>query len=81
MIKPRAYKGVNEKESLWVTFHVPENVLGKWGNEPTHSQMSSHFGNWNLDELLIFQRDILGVKIHWIEKTFIPLESSWNIAI
>jgi len=40
-----------------------------WGNEPSHSQMSSHFGSWNLNGLFNFQKAILGVK-------FIGLKSS-----
>jgi len=37
------------------------------GNEPPHSQMSSHFGNWSPNGLLNFQEAIVGVKTHWIE--------------
>jgi hypothetical protein len=47
-----------------------------WKNEPTHSQMGSHFGSWSLDGLPNFHRGILKDKIHWIKKLFIPLESS-----
>jgi hypothetical protein len=45
-----------------------------WGNEPSHSQMNSHFGSWNLDGLLNLQRAISRVKIHYVETFFIPLE-------
>jgi hypothetical protein len=37
-----------------------------WGNEPTHSQVDSHFESWNLYEVTNIQRAIWGVKIHWI---------------
>jgi hypothetical protein len=61
--------------------------LGVWecermrGHEPPHSQVSSHFGNWNPDELPNLQRAILRVKTHWIEKLLISLESSWNLDV
>jgi hypothetical protein len=46
-----------------------------WGNEPTHSQVGSHFGNWNPTRLPNPQRAISGVETHWIEKSFIPLKN------
>ncbi len=49
------------------------------GNEPPHSQMNSHFGNFSSNGLPNFHRAIVGVKTHWIEKFFISLESSWNV--
>jgi hypothetical protein len=52
-----------------------------WGNEPSHSQVGSHFGSWIPNGLLNFQKAILRVKTHWIEEFFIPLESSWNIYV
>jgi hypothetical protein len=50
-----------------------------WGNEPPHSQVSSHFGRWSPNRFLNFQRVIAGVETHWIEDFFISLESSWNV--
>jgi len=47
-----------------------------WGNEPTHSQVDSHFGTWSPNRLLNLQRMIVGIKTHWSEKFLIPLESS-----
>jgi hypothetical protein len=44
------------------------------GNELTHSQMSSHFGNWSPDGFQNVQREIIGVKTHWINKVLISLE-------
>ncbi len=35
-----------------------------WGNEPSHSQINSHFVNWSHDGLLNFWRAIVGVKTH-----------------
>jgi hypothetical protein len=43
--------------------------------------MSFHFGSWSPDGLLNFQRTIVGVKTHWIQKFVITLESSWNIDV
>ncbi len=51
------------------------------GNEPSHSQASSHFGSWSFDGLSNLQRAISGVKTHWIEDLLIPLESSWNLYV
>jgi hypothetical protein len=47
-----------------------------WGNEPSHSQMSSHFGSWSPDGFLNLQRVILGIKTDWIMVFLISLESS-----
>jgi hypothetical protein len=52
-----------------------------WGNEPTHFQKDSHFGNYSPYKVLNAQRIILKVKVHWIEKLFTPLESSWNLNV
>jgi hypothetical protein len=38
-------------------------------------------GSWSLGGLLNLQREIEGVKTHWIEVFFISLESSWNANI
>jgi hypothetical protein len=43
--KARACKGAGWKGSPWVIFHFLGSVWRVWGNEPTHSQMGSHFGN------------------------------------
>jgi hypothetical protein len=51
------------------------------GNEPPHSQMSFHFGNWSPDGLSNLQKEILGVKTQLIEKFFMLLESSWNVDV
>ncbi len=47
-----------------------------WENEPPHSQVNSHFGNWSPNGLSNLQRVISGVKTHWIEYLFIWLKSS-----
>jgi hypothetical protein len=47
-----------------------------WGNKPSHSQGSSHFGSWNPSGLSNFQRTNARVKTPWIEKILIPLEIS-----
>jgi hypothetical protein len=52
-----------------------------WGNEPSHSQMNSHFGSWIPNGFPNFQRVIARVKIYWIEKFLISLESSWSVNV
>jgi hypothetical protein len=52
-----------------------------WKNEPSHSQVSSHFGNWSPNGVPNFQRTIVGVNTHWIEEFFISLERFWNVDI
>jgi hypothetical protein len=52
-----------------------------WGNEPSHSQVSSYFGSWTLNRFSNFQKMITGVKTHWIEAFHISLESSWNVNV
>ncbi len=52
-----------------------------WSNEPSHYQVNSHFGSWSPNGLPNFQKAILGVKTHWIEKFFISSESFWNIHV
>jgi hypothetical protein len=41
--KARAYKSASQERSPGVTFHVPGSTK-EWGNEPSHSQRNSHFG-------------------------------------
>jgi hypothetical protein len=48
------------------------------GNEPPHSQVSSHFGSWSPDGLSTFQKMIVRVKTHWIEKFLVSLKISWS---
>jgi hypothetical protein len=45
-----------------------------WGNEAPHSQVSSHFGSWNLDGFMNHHRAIVRVKTHWIKKFLISVE-------
>jgi IS5 family transposase len=53
MTKARAYKGVNKEGRPRVTSHAPRNVGECEGmNEPSHSQVSSHFESWSLERLL-----------------------------
>jgi len=82
-IKARACKGAGQKWALESHFML----LGMWecgrvwGNEPSHFQVSSHFGSWSPDGLPYFQIAIVGVKTHWIEEFFISLEKSWNLVV
>jgi hypothetical protein len=43
--KAMAYKGVGQEWSPRVAFHAPKECGRMWGNEPLHSQVSSHFGS------------------------------------
>jgi hypothetical protein len=52
-----------------------------WGNESSHSQMNSHFGNWSPNGLPNLQTEILGVKTHYIKEFLISLKSSWNLNV
>jgi hypothetical protein len=58
VIKARACKGAGQEKSPRVTYHAPGNV-GEWKNEHSHSQMSSHFGNWSFDGLPNLQKIIV----------------------
>ncbi len=49
--KARACKGAGQEGSLGVTSHALESGRKVWRNEPSHSQVSSHFGSWSLDGL------------------------------
>jgi hypothetical protein len=49
-----------------------------WGNEPTHSQVGFHVGNWGHDGLLNFLKIISRVKPNWIKNFLISLKRSWN---
>jgi len=37
--------------------------FGSWSPDG----MNSHFGSWNPDGLSNFQKEVIGVKTHWIE--------------
>ncbi len=52
-----------------------------WGNIPLDSQRNSHIGNWSSSGLPNLQRVIAGVKIQWIEESFISMEISWNLDV
>jgi len=45
-----------------------QECMKVWGIEPSHSQMSSHFGRWSLNGLPNFQSIIAKVKTHWIKE-------------
>ncbi len=68
--KAKAWKGVVRECNPGITFAF----LGVWGNEPTYSQMDSHFENpYGASN---FQKGISKVKTHCIKKLFISLERS-----
>jgi hypothetical protein len=72
MTKARACKVANQEGNSGITSNVPRNAK-VWGNEPSHSQMNSHFGNWSHNGLRIFKRRLqeskpIGLKnklYHW----------------
>ncbi len=75
--KARACKGVGQEWSPRVTSHAPGNV-GKCEG------MNLHIPKWTLVMgigLSNFQKTILGVNFHWIEKFLISLEISWNLNV
>ncbi len=57
----KACKGVCQEGSMGVTFRAPGNV-GEC--ERSHSQVNSHFGNWNPNGFPNLQRAIARVKTH-----------------
>lgn len=75
--KAKAWQSAGRKCNLGVTF----TLVGKWGNESTHSQVDSYFGSWNPYGVLNFQRGISRVQTHWIKELLIPLESFWTLDI
>jgi len=78
--KARVCEGAGQKWTRESHFMLPR-VQKSWGNEPPHSQVSSHFESWSPNGLSNLQRVITGVKTYWIEKFLISLESSWNINV
>jgi hypothetical protein len=52
--KVRGCKGEGQEGSPGVTFHAPDNVRECVKNEPSHSQVNSHVGNWSPDGLSNF---------------------------
>jgi hypothetical protein len=79
--KVRACKGVGQKSEPKSHISCSQECKRVWGNEPSHSQMNSHFGNWSPNGLPNLQRVIIRVKTHWIEMFFISLKRSWNIDV
>jgi len=72
---------VRAKNELGSNISCSRECKRMWRNEPSHSQVNSHFGSWSLNELPNFQRAISGVKTHWIETFLISLKSSWNVDV
>jgi hypothetical protein len=61
--KGKAWKGAGRNCNLGITFNSWK-CKRMWGNDPTHSQVDSHFGNWSLYEIPYIQKVISRVKIH-----------------
>jgi hypothetical protein len=57
-----------------------ENVR-ECADEDSHSQVSSHFGNWSPNGLPNLQKAITGVKTPRIEIFFISLESYSSVDV
>ncbi len=81
MIKARACKVVGQKRKLRSHISYSQKCRRVWRNEPSHSQVNSHFESWNLNGFSNFQKAITKPKTHWIEEFFISLESFWNLNI
>jgi hypothetical protein len=79
--KARACKGVGQERKLNSHISCSQECKRVWGNEHSHSQANSHFGSWNFGGFSNFQRMIVGVKTHWIEKFLISLEIFWNFDV
>ncbi len=79
--KARVRKVAGEEGSPRVMPHALGNVGKCEGMNPHISKGSFHFGSWSFGGLLNLQRTITGVKIQWIEKFLISLESSWNLDV
>jgi hypothetical protein len=67
--KARACKGAGQEWSLRITFHAlgVKECERVWGNEPPHSQMSSHFGSWSPYGLLNFKEWLQRSKPIWLK--------------
>ncbi len=65
----------------WVSHSHGWKCKRVWGNEPTHSQVDSHFGSWSPYEVLNVLRVISRVTNHWIKDFLISLVSSWDIDV
>jgi len=74
--KANAWKGVGRECNLVVTFTLPK-CKRVWGNEPTHSQVDSHFGSWSPCGLPNFQ----GSKFIELKFFLILLEISWDVDV
>ncbi len=55
---------VQAKSEAWESHFMLRECGRVQGNEPAHSQVSSHVENYSPDELLNFQKAIAGVKRH-----------------
>jgi len=68
------------KSEAWESHFILPRVWEMWGNEPSHSQMSSHFGSWRFNGLLNFQRVIaLYWRIFYIIRKFLePKCLKWS---
>jgi hypothetical protein len=61
--------------------HIFSRVQKVWGNEPSHSQVNSHCGNWHPKWTFEFHNAIARAKTHRFEEFFISLENYWNIDV
>jgi hypothetical protein len=52
-----------------------------WGNEPSHPQVNSPFGNWSHNGFPNFQKAIIRVKTDRFEGFFISLKRYWNLDV
>jgi hypothetical protein len=79
--KERACKGAGQKKKPRNHISCSRECGRVRRSEPSHSQVSSHFGSWSPDGFSNLQKAISRIKTHWIEKFFISLKSSWNLNV
>jgi hypothetical protein len=69
--KAKTWKGPSWECNPRITF-APQ---GMWRNEPTHSQVDSHFGSWNFYGVPNLQRSISGSKLIGLKSSLYHLKA------
>jgi hypothetical protein len=76
-LRPKQGPGkVRAESATWESHSHFQKCKRVWRNESTHSQVDSHFGNWNPSGLPNIHRAVWKIKIHLIENFLIPFERS-----
>jgi hypothetical protein len=61
--------------------HHMLRVQKMWRNEPSHSQVNSHYGSWSSKWTFESSNRNSRGQTHQLEKFFITLKSYWNINV